>query len=365
MVWVLIMPRKARIDAPGALHHIICRGIERRKIFTDDIDRNNFIDRLGNILVETQTPCFAWALIPNHFHLLLRTANVPITVIMRRLLTGYAVSFNRRHRRQGHLFQNRYKSILCQEDLYLMELVRYIHLNPLRAGLLSNMNKLNRYPYSGHSISMGFKKNSWQDVDYVLSLFGKRLSMCRKKYRQFVENAVDQGRRPELTGGGLVRSSGGWGVLKSMQRMRVHLKGDERILGDSDFVESVLKKADEVMERKYRLQALGYDFDKVLDRVAAHFQLKPAEILLPTKQRHRVMARSLLCFWTVRELKLSSIAVADRMGITQPAVSRLAQRGEKLAIYNHLFLESKENSKIVLPSPFYARILSARQPQRL
>ena len=144
-----------------------------------------------------------------------------------------------------------------------------------------------------------------------------------------------------------MRSSGGWGVLKSMQRMRVHLKGDERILGDSDFVESVLKKADEVMERKYRLQALGYDFDKVLDRVAAHFQLKPAEILLPTKQRHRVMARSLLCFWTVRELKLSSIAVADRMGITQPAVSRLAQRGEKLAIENNLLLENRENSKII------------------
>jgi hypothetical protein len=129
--------------------------------------------------------------------------------------------------------------------------------------------------------------------------------------------------------------------------MRVHLKGDERILGDSDFVGSVLKKADEVMERKYRLQALKYDFDKVVDRVAAHFQLKPAEILMPTKQRHRVMARSLLCFWAVRELKLSSIAVVGRMGITQPAVSRLAQRGEKLSIDNNLLLENKENSKIV------------------
>jgi REP element-mobilizing transposase RayT len=261
------MPRKARKDAPGALHHIICRGIERKKIFTDDIDRNNFIDRLGNILTETQTPCFAWALMSNHIHLLLRTANAPITIIMRRLLTGYAVGFNRRHRRHGHLFQNRYKSILCQEDLYLMELVRYIHLNSLRAALVSNLNKL--------------------------------------------------------------------------------MTGDERILGDSDFVESVLKKADEFMERKYRLQALGYDFDKVADRVAAHFQLKPAEILLPTKQRHPVMARSLLCFWTIKDLGLSSIAVAGRMGITQPAVSRLAQRGEKVAIDNNLSLENKENSKIV------------------
>jgi REP element-mobilizing transposase RayT len=123
------MPRKARIDAPGALHHIIVRGIERRKIFYDDKDRNNLIKRLDAVLTNTQTPCFAWALIPNHFHLLLRTGTAPIATTMRRLLTGYAVSFNRRHRRHGQLFQNRYKSILCQEDTYLLELVRYIYWN--------------------------------------------------------------------------------------------------------------------------------------------------------------------------------------------------------------------------------------------
>jgi hypothetical protein len=228
-----------------------------------------------------------------------------------------------------------------------MELVRYIHLNPLRAGLVPDLSELNRYPFSGHSTLMGVKKNPWQDAEYVLSFFGKRLSTCRKKYRQFVEKAVEQGRQPELTGGGLVRSSGGWGVLRSMRRMRVHLKGDERILGDSGFVESVLKRADEVMERKYRLKAAGYDFDKLLDRVCDLFQLKPAEILLPSKQRHRVKARSLLCFWTVKEIGMSSIAVANRLGITQPAVSRLVQRGENLAIENNLFLENKEKGKIV------------------
>ena len=127
------MPRKARIDAPGALHHIIVRGIERRKIFYDDRDRDDFLFRLGQVLTQTETPCFAWALIPNHLHLLLRTGTVPIATVMQRLLTGYAVRFNRRHRRHGHLFQNRYKSILCQEDSYLLESVRYIHLNPLRS----------------------------------------------------------------------------------------------------------------------------------------------------------------------------------------------------------------------------------------
>jgi len=93
------MPRQARIDAPGALHHVIFRGIERRKIFRDNQDRDNFLERLGAILLEADTPCYAWALIPNHVHLLLKTGQVPLATVMRRLLTGHAAYFNRRHRR--------------------------------------------------------------------------------------------------------------------------------------------------------------------------------------------------------------------------------------------------------------------------
>ena len=102
------MPRKSRIDKPGAHHHIIARGIDRKNIFKDDKDRDDFLERLGAIIEETLTYCFAWALIPNHFHLLIKTGATPISTMMRRLLTGYAVSFNRRHRRYGQLFRNRY-----------------------------------------------------------------------------------------------------------------------------------------------------------------------------------------------------------------------------------------------------------------
>jgi len=149
------MPRKARIDAPGALHHIVVRGIERKPIFKDSIDYQNFIERLGNILGESSTPCFAWALMSNHAHLLMRTGLAPISTIMRRLLTGYAQQFNRRHRRYGHLFQNRYKSFLCEEERYLLELVRYIHLNPIRAGIIKDLKSLNSYSRSGHAVIMG------------------------------------------------------------------------------------------------------------------------------------------------------------------------------------------------------------------
>ena len=133
------MPRKARIDAPGALHHIVIRGIERKAIFNDSQDYQNFIERLETILSQSSTPCFAWVLMTDHSHLLLRTGLAPNSTVMRRLLTGYAQQVNRRHRRYGHLFQNRYKSFLCEAQLYLLEWARYIHLNPIRAGMVKDL----------------------------------------------------------------------------------------------------------------------------------------------------------------------------------------------------------------------------------
>ena len=122
------MPRQPRLDVPGLLQHVMARGIERKEIFKDDQDRQSFLERLAVILEETQTQCYAWALIPNHFHLLLRTGLTPLSKVMRRLMTGYAVTFNKRHKRSGHLFQNRYKSVVCEEDPYLFELIRTAQL---------------------------------------------------------------------------------------------------------------------------------------------------------------------------------------------------------------------------------------------
>ena len=328
------MPRKARIDAPGALHHIIVRGIERRKIFEDNADRQRFIQRLGDILSESQTPCYAWALIPNHFHLLLKTGHTPIATLMRRLLTGYAVTFNHRHRRRGHLFQNRYKSILCQEENYLLELVRYIHLNPLRAKQVSNLKKLERYPYSGHSVLLGHHRNDWQTVNETLKLFGKKVSAARRRYRDFVKKGVYQGRRPELVGGGLIRSVGGWLAFKALDRADAHLKSDERILGDSEFVEQVLKKAHEKLERQYQLEAEGFTVDQVAKRVAAILGIKSEHVWKKGKHPQTVKARSLLCYWAVRELGMSATELARRIGISQPAISQSVKRGEAIAKEN-------------------------------
>jgi putative transposase len=137
---------------------------------------------------------------------------------------GYAVSFNRRHRRHGQLFQNRYNSVICQEDQSLQELVRHIHLNPLRAKIMPDLKALDRYSYSGHSALKGKKKRLWQDTGYVLGFFGKRNDEARREYRSYVEKGISPGRRPELVGGGLIRSLGGWDEIKKMR-----LTGKEQI----------------------------------------------------------------------------------------------------------------------------------------
>jgi len=332
------MPRKARIDAPGALHHVIVRGIERRKIFRSDYDRRNFLDRLGKLIPETQTDCFAWALIPNHVHILLRTGLTPVSVLMSRLLTGYAVWFNKKYRRHGQLFQNRYKSILCQEDPYLKELVRYIHLNPLRAGLVEDLKQLDNHPWCGHSVLMNKTKQPWQNVDYVYGLFSEKKRSARTRYRVFVKKGILDGKRPDLTGGGLLRSTGGWAVLKGLRKVGIRVKGDERILGDSDFVENVLKSAEEELEQKYDLKARGYDFDRAAQRVAEVMGMEIDQVTAFGKSPQTVKARSLLCFWAHRKLGMTTIEIGKRLNISQSAVSRSSMRGQQIERENQFEL---------------------------
>lgn len=325
------MPRQARIDGPGALHHIICRGIDRRKIFRDDFDRDNFVTRLSTILTDTSTRCYAWAFLSNHLHLLLQTGTTPVSTVMRRLLTGYAVSFNRRHHRSGHLFQNRYKSILCEEEPYLLELLRYIHLNPLRAGVVESLGALAKYPYSGHRTLLSGSSQGWQETGAVLERFGGQRRTAVQKYLSFIADGCSQGKRPDLTGGGLVRSAGGWEQVKSMRQSGAMSKSDERILGGSDFVAAILTQADEVVSRKSDYQRLGIDFDAAVQMAAEALSMPKSDVIAAGKHPQRVKARSLVCYWAVRELGLSATAVGGRLNLTQPAVSRAVVRGEKLA----------------------------------
>jgi hypothetical protein len=258
---------------------------------------------------------------------------------MSRLLTGYAMSYNRRHRRVGHLFQNRYKSILCQEEPFFLELVRYIHLNPLRAKLVQRLTQLDHYPYAGHAVLMGNRSKIWQNADDVLIHYGKRLGHAREKYRKFIEDGIEMGKRPELTGGGLVRSMGGWAAVKAMRKNKALMKGDERILGNSNFVEAVLKQNEEVYERRNRLKSRGFNLDTIAQRVSQLLNMPPEQVWSKGKCRQIVAARSVLCFWAVHELGESATGLSRKFEVSATAISKSVSRGEQIIRENGFELE--------------------------
>ena len=214
------MPRQPRLDAPETLHHVMVRGIERTAIFRDDGDRTDFVARLATLTEAEAWTVYAWTLLPNHAHLLVRTGQRPIARSMRSLLTGYAGAFNRRHTRVGHLFQNRYKSIVVEAEAYLLELVRYLHLNPLRAKVLPDLRALDRFPWTGHSALLGTVPRPWQDTATILRQFGPTRRRAMPAYRTFVAAGIPHGRRAELQGGGLLRSQSGWAAVTALRRGR-------------------------------------------------------------------------------------------------------------------------------------------------
>lgn len=333
------MPRSSRLDAPGVLHHVIIRGIERRKIFLDDEDRDDLLDRVSELLPETRTACYAWALMPNHAHFLLRSGPDGISHLMRRLLTGYAVHFNHRHGRHGPLFQNRFKSIVCQEDSYFKELVRYIHLNPLRGGFVLDSKALACFPYSGHSGISGEHICFWHDVDYVLSHFGDTAESARKRYSAYVDAGTNQGRRPDLVGGEFVRSIGGWAELKKRRKEGFdRKKSDARILGNDDFVTAVLAEAREKRSRQYAIKRRGVDLKTVERRISSLLDIDRDDIYSKGRRKTQVLARSLLCYWAVKELGMSCTEMAVLLGMSQPGVGYAVGRGERIAKENRFEL---------------------------
>jgi len=309
------VPRLARLDAPGLLQHVIARGIERKEIFRDDADRKSFVGRLGEVLTETKTECLAWVLVPNHIHLLLRTGSTPLSRIMKRLLTGHAVYFNKRHQRSGHLFQNRYKSVICEEDPYLLELVRYIHLNPLRAGMVKDLTELDRYPWSGHSAIVGLNKNDWQEVEEVLLHFSKKKGKARRNYRMFVEDGIRQGSRPDLKENRVSK-----GECKE--------DSDSRILGNSGFIERVLKDANEIdrtRKRKGRIP-LG----ELVQRISEILEVDKKDLLSGDRRSQMSRARSVISYVAVREMGYSGVDVGRILNLSGAGVAKCVEKGKRI-----------------------------------
>ncbi len=315
------MPRQARLDVPGTLHHVMVRGIEKQNIFQDKEDRQAFVDRLRSIVLDTGTRVLAWALLDNHVHLLLISGPAGLPTFMRRLLTGYAIGYNRRHQRFGHLFQNRYKSILCELDTYLLELVRYIHLNPLRSEVVKDLEELEMVPWCGHGVLTGRQKNNWQDRDFVLGFFGSTARKAVRAYREFVAAGKDLGPRPELVGGGLVRSLGGWSQVLSLRQRGEPEAYDERILGSGDFVQAVLEEADRKLARQMRARKKTGALARIIKERCREAGVNERELRSGSRRRAVSELRRSLCVYFYRELGIPLAEIARQVGIGTTGVA--------------------------------------------
>jgi REP element-mobilizing transposase RayT len=306
------------------------RGINKANIFDDNEDKARFLERLGQNVTDGKCSVYAWVLMDNHVHILFKSGKHGISAVMRKLLTWYAQYYNRRHKRTGHLFENRYKSILCDEDNYLLALVRYIHLNPLRANIVNAIEELDRYPFCGHRTVIGKAKYPWMDADYVLLQFGRTKRKGEAEYRKFMREGVGLGHQPELTGGGLLRSLGGWSQVIARRRTGKEEEGDERILGSGDFVHAILKETEERELRQLKLKRSGRTIQKILAEECKKAGISSLEVTNGVRRRAVSRLRAVIASRGRTELGLSSAEMARHLGVAASSISRLIERRETM-----------------------------------
>lgn len=295
------MPRKPRIHTPGAIYHVILRGNARQDIFSDDKDRYRFYEIIQKSCERFRHRFLAFCLMTNHIHLAVQVGEIPLSRIMQNVSLRYTQWFNWRHKRTGHVFQGRYKAIMVDADAYALELVAYIHLNPVRARI---SDRPENHRWSSHRAYLGKESLSWLETGSILSQFSKNVRKSRTMFAEFVRERVAEGRREEFHG------------EKSI---------DSRIIGDDRFVDIILANTDAVPEQKP-------DVVSVVTTVKKHYNITDDRLRSQGQERVASEARSLAA-WATLELssgKLSELArYVDRAPSTLTcAVRRLEKRRE-------------------------------------
>jgi putative transposase len=324
------MARGPRLDAPGALHHVTARGIERGAIFHDDADRQDFVDRLARLVEARALKVFAWALMPNHAHLLVESGAQELQRSMRALLAGYATRFNRRHDRVGHLFQNRYRSAVCEDETYFSTLLRYVHLNPLPS-VVVDVDALARYPWTGHSALLGHVPRPWQETVAVLDRFAPEPDHARLLYARFLCDGVDA-RETAADGGGFVFGASGWRYVEELRRGRERFASNERILGAEAFVRRTLAELEPTQP--------GTDLETLIDLVCTRERLPTEALRGPGGPRSITRARRGLAYLWTLVLGKSGRQLAKRLAVCPSAVYQAARKGREEDAYWRRFLSS-------------------------
>jgi len=294
------MARKARAEVEGGLYHVITRGNNHRQIFDAPADYEKFLSLLGTQKIKLPFFLYAYSLMSNHVHLLIERQASPVGRIMHRLLTGYAQYYNRRHRRVGHLLQGRYKGILCQSDRYLSELVRYIHLNPVRARMVKRPED---YQYSSHRAYLGLEPAGTVDVDPVLRHFGGRREVARDRYRQFVAAGIKQGHCGEF-----------------------YAADEGRILGSEEFIDATIHRLGETgrsnrAAKKKGLPVCEVEPDRLVAAVERVCSIPREDFCGTSKRGPAIMAKEMLILIGL-QMGASMKALSEIIGISRSALSR-------------------------------------------
>jgi REP-associated tyrosine transposase len=317
------VPRGPRLDAPSALHHVMARGIDHCPIFRAETDRHDLVDGLRRAVVDGGAAIYGWSLMSNHFHLLIRTGRTPLSLLMRRLLTAHAVRFNHRYQRCGHLFQNRFKSTLVHDETYFLALVRYIHLNPLRAGVVSTIDDLDMYPWTGHRVLMSDDGGSWQSVADVLSCYGSDVAAARAAYRRFVADGI--GRTDDkLDGGGFARRGNSWQMVEKLRRAREAWVPAERVLARPNTLGN-LEVALPNLQPPRVPSALDADPSALVTR---HTGVTAEAVAGASRNRSITTVRGMLAHVLVRRCGLSFNQTARVLAMSKWSVRRAVQRTE-------------------------------------
>lgn len=282
---------------PGGVYHVMLRGNGGQDIFFEREDPGELYRLLAEGTARFEYRVHAFCLMGNHLHLVMQVGRIRLSRGMQNLAFRYTRWINRRQKRTGHLFQSRYKALLVDRDAYLVELVRYIHLNPVRAGLVSDPLD---YQWSGHRAYLGKAEVPWLSTDWVLSQFDDRLGIARRRYRAFVRAGTKEGYRKEFHSGA----------------------EDPRVLGDDGFLASVLEER----SRPMRPPALS----EIIQAVCAEYGLLYDELGAPTQSRPASEARAVVG-WLARELGSASFVEVGRetsreVSTISSAVRRLSER---------------------------------------
>ena len=289
------MARKPRVEFDGAFNHVIVRGNQRQRTFHDDQDRIGYLERIEQYRERYGFRFYAYVLMTNHVHMLIQTKSVGLSKIMQGIQSSYTQAYNRRHRKVGHLFQGRYKAILCDRDAYLLELVRYVHLNP---GRLREPEDPWRYRWSSHGAYLGKPGALKVDTEPVLSQLGPQLGVARRAYQKVMQDGMKQGHNEKY-----------------------YQTVEQRFLGDGRFINELAERSE---AKEVNIPGKRVRFAQLLEAISAVRDVGSKELLAAGRQRRWVVVRAQLVYLARQWCGLSTKELGRRLHRDASMISRLS-----------------------------------------